>query len=345
MNVPGLDEVHKTRRRDDDDQQGLDEHDVGRDSDEASDETDSLTLDYDGEAEENEEESPEREARQTPNSEDLNAINRYLCGIGFHSLLNAEEEKTLSRRARRGNEAARQRMIECNLRLVVSIARAYTGRGVPLLDLIEEGNLGLMMAVAKFDPQRGCRFSTYATWWIRQAVSRAVINQGRTVRLPVHVALELSTFVKADQSLHQTLGRAPTPIELAAATGFDIKRIERLRRVREQAISIDAPLNGVHGVGLLENISDDGDGDPWRRAEAQEFKDLLGAWLAELPPHQREVIERRYGFNGCERMTLDRAGEELGVTRERVRQLEMAAIRGLKQVLADAGITREALPD
>lgn len=283
--------------------------------------------------------------RHTPSSADLDAISRYLREIGFHSLLTADEEKELGRRIQRGDEAARCRMIECNLRLVVNIARSHTGRGVALLDLIEEGNLGLMQAVERFDPERGCRFSTYASWWIRQAVGRAVVNQGRTVRLPIQVAQELSSFVKTDQALSQSLGRSATTGELAAATGFTAGRIEELRALRARSVSADAPIDGENGMALLENIGDGGEGDPWRSVGADELQKLLGAWLGELPERHREVIERRYGLNGFERMTLERAGQELGLTRERVRQLQLTAIRRLKQQLAGAGITREAFPD
>ncbi len=284
-------------------------------------------------------------APQTPSSADLDATNLYLRDIGFHSLLTSEQEVDLSRRAHRGEEAARQRMIECNLRLVVKVARGYMGRGVPLLDLIEEGNLGLMHAVDKFDPERGCRFSTYATWWIRQAVERAVINQGRTVRLPIHVARELSCYVRTEQKLRQVLGRTPTASEVAEQTGLAPERIQRLRRIRERAVSVDAPVDGQPGLALLDSMADGGANDPSRGAGAQELARLMREWMTDLPARQRDVIERRFGLNGTERMTLESIGSELGLTRERVRQLQIAAIRRLRRQLVLAGVTREALPD
>lgn len=280
-----------------------------------------------------------------PSGEDIDVTNLYLREIGFHPLLTPEQEIYLSRRLRRGDEEARRRMIESNLRLVVKIARVYTGRGVPLLDLIEEGNLGLMHAVGKFDPERGCRFSTYATWWIRESVERATINQGRTVRLPVHVARELYACMRADQLLRQSLERAPTAKEIAAETGFTAERIEWLRSIRERAISVDAPLDEQLGISLVESLVDERGEDPSRRALSQQLAQMINAWLAEIPPKQREVIERRFGLNGFERMTLEGVGRDMGLTRERVRQLQVAAMRKLKRIMAEAGIGGEALAD
>jgi RNA polymerase nonessential primary-like sigma factor len=281
----------------------------------------------------------------SPRHEDIDVINLYLREIGFHSLLKAEEERALARRLRQGDEAARRRMIECNLRLVVKIARAYTGRGVLLLDLIEEGNIGLMQAVEKFDPERGCRFSTYATWWIRQAVERATINQGRTVRLPVHVARELYSCFRAEQALHQTLGRAPSARELAAKSGIGAERIERLRNYRARAVSVDAPLDEQLGLTLMESLASTAGDDPSRHAGTHQLARMINVWLAELPQKQREVIERRFGLNGLERMTLDDAGRAMQLTRERVRQLQVMAMRKLKRKVAEAGIGGEALSD
>lgn len=287
----------------------------------------------------------EARAAVTPNNEDIDVTNLYLRDIGFHALLTPEQEVELSLRVRRGDEEARRRMIESNLRLVVKIARVYTGRGVPLLDLIEEGNLGLMHAVEKFDPARGCRFSTYATWWIRQAVERATINQGRTVRLPVHVARELYTCMRAEQLLRQSLERTPSAKEIAAETGFSAERIEWLRSIRERAISVDAPLDEQLGITLVESLADDGREDPSRRAGTHQLARMINAWLAEIPVKQREVIERRFGLNGFDRMTLEDVGQDMGLTRERVRQLQVAAMRKLRRIMADAGISCETLPD
>ncbi len=284
-------------------------------------------------------------AAATQNSEDIDVTGLYLKEIGFHPLLTPEQEVELSLRLREGDEEARRRMIESNLRLVVNIARAYTGREVPLLDLIEEGNLGLMHAVEKFDPARGCRFSTYATWWIRQAVERATINQGRTVRLPVHITRELYACMRAEQLLRQSLERTPSAKELAAETGFSAERIEWLRSIRECAVSVDAPLDEQLGITLMENLADDGGEDPSRCAGTHQLAQMINVWLAEIPVKQREVIERRFGLNGFERMTLEAVGQDMDLTRERVRQLQVAAMRKLRRIITGAGISCEALPD
>ena len=281
----------------------------------------------------------------TPTPVDLDATNLYLREIGFHSLLSAEEEIALGRCIQAGDEAARKRMIEANLRLVVSVARAYVGRGVPLLDLIEEGNLGLMHAVGKFDPDRGCRFSTYATWWIRQAVERAVINQGRTVRLPIHVARELSCYVRTEQELRRELARTPTIGEIAERTGFSPERIAKLRRIRERSVSVDAPLDDRSGHILLDCLDDAQARNPRDYACDQEMAALIKGWLSELSPRHREVIEMRFGINGRERLTLEHIGQVLGLTRERVRQVQIAAMRRLRRKLGMAGISREVLLD
>ncbi|MGH8127971.1 MAG: sigma-70 family RNA polymerase sigma factor [Gammaproteobacteria bacterium] len=292
----------------------------------------------------NDAEKPDR-AQSAPTPTELDATNMYLREIGFHSLLSAEEEIALGRCIQAGDEAARKHMIESNLRLVVSVARAYVGRGVPLLDLIEEGNLGLMHAVGKFDPDRGCRFSTYATWWIRQGVERAVVNQGRTVRLPIHVVRELSCYVRTEQELRRELGRAPKTTEIAERTGFSAERIAKLRRVRERSVSVDAPLDDRSGHILLDCLDDAHAKDPRDCACDQEITILIKGWLNELSPRHREVIEMRFGMNGRERRTLENIGEVLGLTRERVRQVQIAAMRRLRRKIGMAGINREVLLD
>lgn len=281
----------------------------------------------------------------SPSSAELDVTNLYLREIGYHALLTAEEEIALGRGVQTGDETARQRMIEANLRLVVKVARAYVGRGVPLLDLIEEGNLGLMHAVMKFDPDRGCRFSTYATWWIRQAVERAVINQGRTVRLPIHVARELSGYVRDEQELRRQLARTPTIREIGERTGLSPEQIAKLRRIRERSVSMDAPLDDTGGHVLLDCIDDDRAENPRDYACAEELSVLIKGWLDELSPRHREVIEMRFGINGRERLTLENVGKALGLTRERVRQVQIAAMRRLRRKLTMAGISREVLLD
>lgn len=280
-----------------------------------------------------------------PRREDIDIIDLYLREIGFHALLTAQEERELSRRLLRGDEVARRRMIESNLRLVVKIARSYTGRGVLLADLIEEGNLGLMQAVEKFDPERGYRFSTYATWWIRQAVERSTIKQGRTVRLPVHVARELYACIRVEQQLRQSLGRRPTSSEIAATMQLSTDRVEWLRNYRKQAVSVDVPFDDQLGITLVESLADENGEDPSRHAGTRQLATMINGWLADLPDRQRDVIELRFGLNGAERLTLDGVGYRLDLTRERVRQLQVSAMRRLKRLMTIDGVSCKSLPD
>lgn len=281
-----------------------------------------------------------------PAKADLDLMSIYIREIGFYSLLSAEEEITLAQCLHEGNAAARQRMIECNLRLVVKIARAHIGRGVPFLDLIEEGNLGLMRAVDKFDPARGCRFSTYATWWIRQAIERAVINQGRTVRIPVHIVRELSAYLRAERELNQELGHAPRPCEAAVRAGLSPRRAEQLRRVQAVVLSVDAPIEGMPGTTLLDNMEGrDKTVDPTHGVLHQELRELIQRWMSGLSRRHYQVIESRFGLNGHDRLTLEQTGVKLGLTRERVRQLQISALRHLRHLLNSEGITPQILPD
>jgi RNA polymerase nonessential primary-like sigma factor len=289
--------------------------------------------------------SNSRQRPRAPRREDIDIIDLYLREIGFHALLTAEEEKALSRRLRRGDEAARQRMIESNLRLVVKIARGYIGRGVLLPDLIEEGNLGLMQAVEKFDPERGYRFSTYATWWIRQAVERSTIKHGRTVRLPVHVARELYACLRVERKLRQSLGRTPSSMEVANGTRLSAKRVEWLRNYRNHSVSVDAPFDDQLGITLVESLADEKGEDPSRHAGTSQLAGLINTWMDDLSEMQRKVIELRFGLNGAERLTLDGAARQLNVTRERVRQLQVSAMRKLKELMMIDGVSCESLPD
>lgn len=294
------------------------------------------------------EEHDNADAHQQPRSprrEDISVIDLYLREIGFHALLTADEEKEFSRRLLRGDEAARQHMIESNLRLVVKIARGYIGRGVLLADLIEEGNLGLMQAVEKFDPERGCRFSTYATWWIRQAVERSTIKHGRTVRLPVHVARELYACLRAERNLRQSLGRTPNSSEVAAETRLSAERVEWLRNYRNHSVSVDAPFDDQLGITLVESLADEKGEDPSRDAGTRQLAGLINDWMVDLSEMQRKVIELRFGLNGAERLTLDGAARNLNITRERVRQLQISAMRKLKELMTTDGVSCESLPD
>jgi RNA polymerase primary sigma factor len=253
----------------------------------------------------------------------------YLREIGRIPLLTREEEVALARRVRAGDEAAKQRLIEANLRLVVQVARRYLNRGLPLPDLIEEGNLGLLRAVEKFDPDRGVRFATYATWWIRQAVARALANQARVIRLPVHVELLLGRYVKEQQRLTQALGRPPTVAELAQALGTTESQVEELEEIRQQPVSLDAPLGDQ---GKVADLVADPSADPGARLTTlfRERTDLVSV-LDDLAENERRVLRRRFGLEGNEPETLEAIGRQLKLTRERVRQIEAQALRKLRE--------------
>jgi RNA polymerase nonessential primary-like sigma factor len=276
---------------------------------------------------------------------ELDATQLYLSEIGFVPLLTAEEEVEFGRRVRRGDAAARKRMIESNLRLVVKIARRYLGRGLPLLDLIEEGNLGLMRAVEKFDPELGYRFSTYATWWIRQTIERGIINQGRTVRLPIHVIRQVNAYVRANRRLAQDLEREPHLDEIAALFDRSLDEVERMRSLREPIASVDSTQGEDGDWALLDSLSDENLPGPADLIEMEDMRAVLDHWLQALSDKQRRVIELRFGLDGSERATLEEVGAELGVTRERVRQIQVEAMRRLRQLLVKAGITRETLQE
>ncbi|HKZ06722.1 MAG TPA: sigma-70 family RNA polymerase sigma factor [Methylomirabilota bacterium] len=266
-------------------------------------------------------------------------LGMYLGEIRRIKLLDAAAEQDLARRARAGDASAADRLAEANLRLVISLARRYVNRGLSLLDLIEEGNVGLLHAVRKFDPDRGTRFSTYATWWIRQAIVRALANQARMVRLPVHVELLLSQYAKAQRALTQELGRAPTLAELAARLGQTAEQVEDLEHLRQQrTLSLDAPA-GAEGKGSLQDTIEDPDARPGGglAATLRARADLAGV-LQDLPDQERRVITQRFGLGGEEPRTLEAIGKEMGVTRERVRQIEGAALKRLGALLAARGV-------
>lgn len=262
----------------------------------------------------------------------------YLSEIGRAQLLTADQEKSLTRAARNGCLASRERMIECNLRLVVRIARSYINRGLPLLDLIEEGNLGLIRAVEKFDPERGFRFSTYATWWIRQSIERSIMNQCRTVRLPIHVIRELTVYLRTTRIMEQEQGRRPAVEEVAQKLEKSAEAVHMLFCLNEPTASTDNPTsNGSKTV--IDTIADDQCRDPEIEYADQAAGELLGHWLELLPRQQRIVVEHRFGLHGKGSYTLEEVGELLGVTRERVRQVQLAALMRLREISRREGVT------
>ncbi|WP_414830889.1 RNA polymerase sigma factor RpoS [Alteromonas sp. H39] len=273
----------------------------------------------------------------------LDATQLYLGEIGYSPLLTAEEEVYFARRALRGCEASRKRMIVSNLRLVVKIARRYNNRGLALLDLIEEGNLGLIRAVEKFDPERGFRFSTYATWWIRQTIERAIMNQTRTIRLPIHVVKELNVYLRAARELSQKLDHEPTAEEIAEALDKPVDDVSRMLRLNERITSVDTPIGGENDKALLDILADEKEYGPEENLQDSDIKTNIVKWLEDLNPKQREVLARRFGLMGYEPSTLEDVGAEIGLTRERVRQIQVEALRRLRDTLGHQGLTLENL--
>jgi RNA polymerase nonessential primary-like sigma factor len=275
-------------------------------------------------------------------SRSMDATQLYLGEIGASPLLTAEEEVYFSRRALKGDEAARKRMIESNLRLVVKISRRYTNRGLTLLDLVEEGNLGLIRAVEKFDPERGFRFSTYATWWIRQSIERALMNQTRTIRLPIHVVKELNVYLRASRELMQTLDHEPTCEEIAAKVGKPVEDVERMMSLNERVTSLDIPSMLDSERPVVDTVSDHVDSDPASLLQDSNMGESILQWLDELSEKQRDVIVRRFGLRGHEACTLEEVGHEIGLTRERVRQIQVEALKRLRGIIERQGLNRES---
>ncbi|WP_372871749.1 RNA polymerase sigma factor RpoS [Shewanella sp.] len=273
----------------------------------------------------------------------LDATQLYLSEIGFSPLLTAEEEVFYSRKALRGCEKSRNRMIESNLRLVVKIARRYNNRGLALLDLIEEGNLGLIRAVEKFDPERGFRFSTYATWWIRQTIERAIMNQTRTIRLPIHVVKELNVYLRTARELAHKLDHEPTAEEIAAKLDLPSVEVSRMLKLNEKITSVDIPLGGDNDKALLDVLPDDDSVGPDYQVQDEDISNSVVNWLNELNTKQREVLARRFGLLGYEPSTLEDVGAEIGLTRERVRQIQVEALKRLRDILSAQGLSVEAL--
>ena len=273
----------------------------------------------------------------------LDATQLYLGEIGYSPLLTAEEEVLYARRALRGDEVARKRMIESNLRLVVKISRRYSNRGLALLDLVEEGNLGLIRAVEKFDPERGFRFSTYATWWIRQTIERAIMNQTRTIRLPIHVVKELNVYLRTARELAQKLDHEPTAEDIAQQLEKSVDDVNRMLRLNERVSSVDNPIGGDSEKALLDIIPDEEGGSPETSTQDDDIKNSIVHWLQDLNPKQREVLARRFGLLGYEASTLEDVGREIGLTRERVRQIQVEGLRRLRDMLTHQGLSIESL--
>lgn len=276
-------------------------------------------------------------------SRQLDPTQMYLNEIGFSPLLTPEEEVHFARLAQKGDPAGRKRMIESNLRLVVKIARRYVNRGLALLDLIEEGNLGLIRAVEKFDPERGFRFSTYATWWIRQTIERAIMNQTRTIRLPIHVVKELNIYLRAARELTQKLDHEPSPEDIAQLLDRPVEDVKRMLGLNERVASVDVPLGADSDKTLLDTLPDEMAGDPGELLQEEDLNISIDNWLSELSEKQREVVTRRFGLRGHESSTLEEVGREIGLTRERVRQIQVEALKRLRDIFEQHGLSADSL--
>jgi RNA polymerase primary sigma factor len=271
----------------------------------------------------------------------LDSLRLYLRSIGRVELLTAEQEVELAKRIERGDMVAKRQMVEANLRLVVSIAKNYLGRGLSFLDLIQEGSLGLIRAAEKFDYRRGYKFSTYATWWIRQAVTRAIADKARTIRIPVHMVEKLNRVAHVERQLVQRLGREPEPEEIAAELRWSVREVRDILRVAQLPISLEKPVGDEDESELGDFVADDGVIEPFEEASEHLRREGVRKALNALPERERQVIELRYGLSGLEPLTLEEVGLAFGVTRERIRQIENNTLKKLKQ-LPEAQVLREA---
>ncbi len=283
------------------------------------------------------------ESEAAKNALAADATRVYLNELGKSKLLTADEEKSFGKRVLRGDKDARKVMIESNLRLVVKISRRYLNRGLPLLDLIEEGNLGLIRAVEKFDPDRGFRFSTYATWWIRQTIERAIMNQTRTIRLPIHVIKEMNRYIKVQRFLAQQFDHEPSAEEIAVHMDKPVKTVVKMLKLNERVTSVDVPAGKDYDKPIVDSISDDERYSPVEQLQKDTIKNKISHWVGQLTDKQREVICRRYGLCGYENSTLEQVAMELGVTRERVRQIQMDGLKRLKEILEGGGYSFETI--
>ena len=263
----------------------------------------------------------------------------YLNEIGLRDLLTADQERHYARLVQKADKAARNMLIECNLRLVVKLSRRYLNRGLSMLDLIEEGNLGLIRAVEKFDPELGYRFSTYATWWIRQTIERAIMNQTRTIRLPIHVVKELNIYLRAQRELAQILDHEPSYYELANYMDRPIHKVRNMLSLNERVASIDSPFNSQSAISLMDTIADVGTSSPENNVVDGNLLDNLGQWVDQLSGVQKDVICRRFGLRGHDSCTLKQVGEQIGLTRERVRQIQVQALKQLHSNFVMQGLS------
>ena len=288
-----------------------------------------------------EEEALPKSKELAANTADVDPTQLYLNEIGFTSLLTAEEEFHYGKLAREGDVAARNRMIESNLRLVVKITRRYHNRGLALLDLINEGNLGLMHAVEKYEPERGFRFSTYATWWIKQSIERAIMNQTRTIRLPVHVIKELNLYLTAAKKMTREFGREPSAEEIAKHLDRPVEEVKQALHLTDDAISADAIVGNSEegGKSLMDMLPDTNIVNPVDTLVQEDLSNSLTQCLEELDERQRQVVCRRFGLEGFERQTLEEVGQAVGLTRERVRQIQLLALKELRRALVKHGVT------
>lgn len=321
----------------------IDEVATVEDAEQAEDSVREVNMSAEQSQAQDEAELEEALASGTKQHRKIDATQLYLSEIGFSPLLSAEEEVYYARRALRGDEASRKRMIESNLRLVVKIARRYNNRGLALLDLIEEGNLGLIRAVEKFDPERGFRFSTYATWWIRQTIERAIMNQTRTIRLPIHVVKELNVYLRAARELAHKLDHEPTAEDIAHSLDKPVEDVTKMLRLNERISSVDTPIGGDSDKGLLDIIPDEKNCGPEVEIQDDDMRSNILHWLETLNAKQREVLARRFGLLGYEPSTLEDVGREIGLTRERVRQIQVEALRKLRETLRQQGLTLESV--
>lgn len=265
----------------------------------------------------------------------------YLKEIGKNTLLTAQQERELATRVRAGDFEARQKMIECNLRLVVNVAKHYLHRGLELLDLVEEGNLGLIHALEKFEPERGFRFSTYATWWIRQNIERAIMNQSRTIRIPVHIIREMNSCLQAFRHLEAHNGTEPSAEDVAHLLGKPVDCVRYALNLNQRMASLDTPLGIDPELTLGDAIPDEHTPLPEEELQCAEIDAFVHLWLDGLGAKQRCVIERRFGLNGHEIHTLEKVADTLDITRERVRQIQVEALESLHRTLKSKGISRD----